>query len=344
MIGMIVIQDNILLKNFTTFKIGGPARYFVVAKTVEDVAEAVRFAHEKKLPMFVLGGGSNILVRDEGFSGVVIKIELEGIEEVDKENGVVEVVAGAGVNWDTLVEYAVSRGLYGIENLSLIPGTVGAAPVQNIGAYGAEIIDTLSWVEVLDTETCEVKRMTSAECQFDYRKSIFKKPEGKKYSITRAALLLSKNGTLNTSYKDVADYITKHAVTNVALEKMRDIIIAIRRAKLPDLGEYGTAGSFFKNPIISEAYYNDLVKTVPDIPRYPAHEGRAKISAAWMLDNLCGFRGFREGNIGVYKNQALVIVNFGHASQKEISALAEKMISCVKQKTGITLECEVEMI
>jgi UDP-N-acetylmuramate dehydrogenase len=340
-----MMRENVSLKELTTFRIGGSARFFAAAATLAEVGEAAAFARERSLPLFVLGGGSNILVGDEGFPGVVLKIEIKGIEIGDADaNGKRLVTAGAGEVWDDLVKRTVEERLSGLENLSLIPGTVGAAPVQNIGAYGIEVKDTITWVEVFDPRNGEITRMTAAECSFGYRSSFFKTPAGKGLIVIRAAFLLEPNGAPDTSYKDIGERISSNAITDVDAQKVRDIVISIRRAKLPDVGKLGTAGSFFKNPIIPLALYDGLKKRFPAMPGYPGAEGGVKIPAAWILDNVCGFKGYRQGETGVYENQALVLVNFGNAAAEEIKSLAEKMTACVKKETDISLEREVEYI
>lgn len=338
------ISENITLADKTTFRIGGEARFFCVATSVDDVIEAVEFAREKSLPIFVLGGGSNVLVADEGFPGLVIKIEITGIEENDRGEEV-ELIIGAGVDWDECVAFAVSKKLSGLENLSLIPGTVGAAPVQNIGAYGAEVKDTISWVEAVDSTTGDVETISNDECQFSYRDSMFK-TSGKKYIITKVAFRLKKNTALNTEYKDIKNYITQHGISEeqLSIELIRGIVIEIRKNKLPDVSVVGTAGSFFKNPIISKANYSDLLLQYPDMPHYAVDDDRVKIPAGWILDTVCGYKGYRDGEVGVYKNQALVLVNFGNATAQEIKNLSEKMIRDVKEKTKINLETEVQFI
>ncbi len=343
-----MILENIPLQEYTTFRIGGPARYFVCAETIEDVRDSLAFAHAKKIPVFILGGGSNILVSDEGFSGLVIKMEIVGID-IDKET----ITAGAGVNWDKLVACTVEKNLHGLENLSLIPGTVGAAPVQNIGAYGAEVKDAIAWVEVLDKESWEMKKLSKEECAFGYRTSIFKKPEGKKYIITRVAFALAKNGKANFEYKDLKSYFAKQEIASPAAHQVREAVIVIRNQKLPDVKKLGTAGSFFKNPIVSKEKLAELLKKFPEIVSFPvsnssyakaSEDDFVKISAAWLLDKVCGFKGYREGDVGSYQNQALVLVNFGSASAKDIKSLAAKMSVCALEKTGIVLEQEVEYV
>ena len=347
------IQENVSLKELTTFNIGGNARFFVRIKNVAELQDVLAFAREKKLALFILGGGSNILVDDAGFPGLVLKIDITDIVINSVKENKVLVSAGAGVEWDSFVAGTVQQALYGLENLSLIPGTVGAAPVQNIGAYGSEVQNTIVWVDAVDSDTGILRRFSHAECAFAYRTSFFKTPAGKKYIIIRVGFELEKNGTLNTSYRDIADHIKNNSITEqeLTLQKVRDIVIDIRTKKLPSLKEYGTAGSFFKNPIIKKELYIELLKDFPSLPGYSNQSASAeastdtiKVPAAWILDNLCGFKGFRDGEVGVYKNQALVLINFGNATSGQIKNLAEKMIACVKEKTNIILEREVEYI
>jgi UDP-N-acetylmuramate dehydrogenase len=348
----VTISENVLLKEHTTFRIGGPARFFVAVKDIVELTDALLFAQQKGLPLFILGGGSNILMSDEGFNGLVIKNEIAGIVLEESEAhahvpaGTTLVVAGAGEEWDSFVGQTVERGLFGLETLSLIPGTVGAAPVQNIGAYGAEVKSSVRWVEAMHVETGELRTFANSECEFSYRMSFFKTLEGKKYVITRVGFLLKKHDKPNTTYRDIQKYIQEHnlAEADITLQKVRDMVIDIRTNKLPSVREYGTAGSFFKNPIISKGDYEKLLAEYPMMPSYPTGTDNVKIPAAWILDNLCGFKGFREGDIGVYKNQALVLINYGNATAEQIKTLAQRMIDEVKMKTNIILEREVEYI
>jgi UDP-N-acetylmuramate dehydrogenase len=339
-----IIQEKIPLGKYTTFRTGGNARYFAIVRSAEDVRETLVFAHEHGLPVFVLGGGSNVVVDDTGYNGLVMKMEIEGITYEQEKNGTVFVMAGAGVNWDAFVADTIDHGLSGLENLSLIPGTVGAAPVQNIGAYGAEVKDTVDWVEAVDQDTRKIFHFTKEQCEFAYRMSYFKKTPGRQFIITRVGFTLSTTPLLNTLYKDIATYIDKYNVTDITTQKIRDMVIAIRTLKLPNVRDYGTAGSFFKNPIISHEHAHKLLQKYPSLPHFPQSNGWVKVSAAWILDNVCGFKGYQEGRVGVYKNQALVLVNYGGATATEVKHLAQKMINAVQEKTGITLEREVEYI
>ncbi len=337
------ILENIPLREYTTFKIGGQARYFCRVKSADDLKAALAFALVKQVPFFILGGGSNVLISDAGFYGLVAKIEIGGVEFRERGNEVL-VAAGAGENWDDLVCETVKRGLWGIENLSGIPGTVGAAPVQNIGAYGVELGDVLHFVEVCDKKSGRVMKLLNNECKFAYRDSIFKNNEGSQYVIVRVALRLKKDRAPNLTYKDVAEYFSKRGIKKPTLAGVREAIIEIRSRKFPALLKVGTAGSFFKNPIVSEDKCVELKKRFPELPSFPVGKGKIKISLAWILDHVCGFRGLREGDAGVWEHQALVLVNFGNASAREVSELAKKMIDAVKEKTGIDVRPEVEFV
>ncbi len=334
------IETNVSLKNLTTFKIGGAASYFALVETREKLLEAISFADEKKLSWFILGGGSNVLVSDEGYKGLVIKLAIKGIDFKDLGD-TVEATVGAGESWDGFVETCVSRSLYGIENLSAIPGTVGAAPVQNIGAYGMEVKDAIRSVVVCNTECLTFETLNKEECRFGYRDSIFKKPEGKKYSIVEVVFELKKKSSLVTSYKDVAAYFERLKKIPT-LTDVRAAIIEIRKGKFPDLNKYGTAGSFFKNPIITREHYQKLLLTYPAMPHYPVGNCHVKIPLAWILDNVCNIKGARRGDVGSYPQQALVLVNWGNATAVEVKAYAQEISSLVKSKSGIDIEPEVQ--
>lgn len=344
------ITPSVPLSQHTSFRTGGPARFFVEAESVEDIQEAVSRAKTEGLAFLILGEGSNILISDDGFPGYVIVPKILGIEFtstlLDNENeGEVLVVAGAGVRWDDLVAETVSKNLSGLENLSWIPGSVGAAPVQNIGAYGTELKDCVEWVEVFDSEEKLVKIISGPECFFGYRDSLFKSPAGRHLVITRIALRLRKNGTPNISYKDLAQYFSKNSPTSVS--EVREAVIKIRQEKLPDVAKLGTAGSFFKNPIISGAQFVELAQKFPGLPSFPAEssgQGFKKIPLAWVLDKICGLNGFREGNVGLFETQPLALVNYGNATTAEIKNFAQKISDIVKEKTGLEIEWEVNEI
>jgi len=338
------IQENIPLGQYTTFKIGGPARFFCAVANEDELLEAVKFAQEKAIPMFILGGGSNLLISDKGFSGLVIKMDLRGVEySEEKSDGTVIVSAAAGEMWDEFVEAAVDRGLYGLENLSAIPGTVGAVPVQNIGAYGAEAAQVIMKVRVLDTKTLSFTELGNAECQFAYRDSMFKHAKGR-YVITKASFVLSKKGMVNTHYRDVHQYFLAKKISDPTLEEVREAVIDIRWNKLPDWKLWGTAGSFFKNPIISEEHFAKLQGQYPGIPGFPEFDGRVKISLAWILDKVCDAKKLCKGQVCTYEKQALVIVAQPGATADEVVELTHELMKRVKEKTDIEIEAEVEWV
>ncbi len=327
------------LSKHTSFRTGGPARFFVEVETVEELSSTIKAAQQNNLPFIILGEGTNVLASDEGFDGYVIKPQIRGIDFL--VDGVV--VIGAGEQWDDVVREAVLRNLSGIENLSLIPGSTGAAPIQNIGAYGVEIKDVLEWVEVFDTESGEVRKMSNSECGFGYRDSFFKSSAGKRYVVIRIALKLVPNGKPNIFYKDLALYFSKSS-TVPTIAEVRDAVIKIRREKLPDITQVGTAGSFFKNPIVKYSEYEMLLKKFPGLLAFPAQEGYKKIPLAWILDKVCNLNGYKIGTVGLYKTQPLALVNFGGATTAEIKNLAEKISEEVKNKTGLHVEWEVNKI
>ena len=313
------IQKKVLLAPYTTFKIGGEARYFGVVKNIEDLKEGVNFAKQNSLPIFILGGGSNLLISDKGFEGLVLKIEIKSLD-VGLPSGVgAEVVVGAGVVLDELIEKAIKRNLGGMENLSRIPGTVGGGVVQNCGAFGSEIKDVVSKVEIFDIESGEIKKISSKDCQFKYRSSIFKKKTN--WIITRAAFKFKEN-------------------CNSLVE--RDKILEIRRKACPLQDSFGSAGCFFKNLIISEKELIKLKEKFPEIPFFEEGD-KYKISVGWLLDKL-GWKGFFKGEVGVYDKHALMLINKGKGTSVEIQSLAVKISDDVFKKTGLQLEKEVVFI
>ncbi|MCI0542641.1 UDP-N-acetylmuramate dehydrogenase [bacterium] len=336
------IETGVSLKDYTTFRTGGAAKFFARVKSVDDVKEAILFAKKEGIPFFVLGGGSNVLASDEGFHGLVIKIEIEARDFFDRAKKTLA-IAGAGENWDDFVRETVAKNLSGLENLSLIPGTVGAAPIQNIGAYGREAKDTIEWVETFNTETLHTETLYNKECDFLYRDSIFKRPEGKKYIVARVAFSLTRNGIPSIEYKDVKEELAKQKIIIPTIQNVRDVVVAVRTAKLPNTKEVGTAGSFFKNPIVSEEALQEVRRKFPEVPAYPFGNG-FKIPAGWLLDHVCNVKGERKGNVGAWGKQALVIVNYGDATTKEILEFAEDVKMQVKEKTEITLEYEVQRV
>ncbi len=332
---MIKIQENILLKDFTTFQIGGKASYFCVIKSILELKEAIDFSKEKGVPFFILGGGSNLLVVDEGYNGLVIKNEILG-KRVEEGR----LVVCSGENLDDVIKYSLVEGLFGLENLSNIPGTVGGAVFQNAGAYGAEIKDHLYSVAGIDAYSGETFTYYNNNCQFGYRDSFFK--EKRNLIITEIQFNLSKEFSPQLEYAGLKNVFNN--ITIIRAEDIRDAVIKIRAEKLPDWHKLGTAGSFFQNPIIDQDKLDVLKINYPQIPSFFESKEKIKIPLAWILDNVCGLKGYREGNVGLYEKQPLILVNYGEATEKEISDLVEKIKKIVKEKTGIEIKEEVEKI
>lgn len=329
------------LLKFNTFGFDIQCREILFPANAGDLKEIYNKDFFKGGDFLIIGSGSNILFTND-YPGIVIHLFDNSIKVVTHEDDSVIIEAGAGVIWDDLVDWAVKRGFGGIENLSLIPGTTGAAPVQNIGAYGSEIKDTLASVEVFDTSSGSTRIFTKKECSFSYRNSRFKMAGPGKYIVTRIWLkLTSGNHNFMTGYGAVEKTINQ--LGDTTLENIRKAVIKIRSEKLPDPEKTGNAGSFFKNPVITIAVATNLKKEFDQIPAYPDKAGLMKIPAAWLIEQ-CGWKGYRSGDAGVHDRQPLVLVNHGKATGKEIFELSEKIIESVKHKFGITLEREVVVI
>ncbi len=339
----ILPEENIPLALLTTFCIGGPARFFIRIERPEQLPDALAFARERQLPVFILGGGSNVLIDDAGFAGVVVKIETKGItfEQIENKDEII-VTAEAGESWDNLVLQATKKNLWSIENLSGIPGTVGAAPVQNIGAYGAELADTFLWLEAFDREQNTTVRFAKEECLFGYRTSVFKKTPGR-FVVLRVALVLHAGGAPNTTYKDLAQAYERGAPKTPA--EVRAAVLAIRAAKFPDITREGTAGSFFLNPIVSVEKARALKEKYPDLPQFAAPQGEGvKVSFAWLLDHVLGLRGYTHGAARLYEKQPLVIAAARGASAHDVRALAADVIAIAEKNFEIKIETEVQII
>lgn len=334
-------KENVALQQYTTMQVGGPAHYFFEVSTAADLAQATRFAHDNNLPILIIGGGSNILIGDEGFKGVAIRVVLNGIE-AEPAGDAFRVIASAGEQWDSVAQYVVRNGLWGTENLSYIPGTVGGAVVQNIGAYGVEIREHIEWVEVFDTTDGSIKKLLNSECALGYRNSIFKNDSGKNYIVTRVAFLLHKTGNPILDYADLKKYFADHTNTPTPIE-IRNAVISIRKKKLPDHSTVGTAGSFFKNPIIPTSLFQELQKTYPELRGMPVDESRVKVSAAWLIEHT-GYKGKQKGAVGIHKDHALIIVNTGNATARDIFSFAECIKRDVQKKFNIALEEEVVFV
>lgn len=339
---MISIEENILLSKYTTFKTGGPARFFTEVSNDTDIVSAISFAREQNLPFLFLGGGSNILVADSGFNGLVIKLNYKGISANLISDSRVRILVGSGEVWDDVVDYSVKDNLWGIENLSGIPGTVGGAVVGNIGAYGQEIKDSLDFVKTYNCKTGEERVFSASELSLSYRSSFFKSEEGKHYVVVSAAFQLSRKNCPIIEYKDLNLFFK--GIVPAEAKNVRDAVLSIRSKKLPDWRKVQTAGSYFKNPRITSDVYEILKSSFPEIPQARNDAGLLKISAAWLLDKVCGFKGFKLGNVSTYENQALVIIASGDATSKEIRSFGELLAKKVLDKTNIILEPEVEFV
>jgi UDP-N-acetylmuramate dehydrogenase len=337
---MIKIQENVSLKDFTTFRIGGPARFFSIIKNKDDLKETISFVKSRKLPLFVLGGGSNILIADKGFSGMAIRNEIKGIKFIDQGLDQVIVEVGAGESLDDVIALSTTRKLFGLENMSGIPGTVGGAVVQNAGAYGAEIKDCLVSVEGINCINGKGFILENKDCLFNYRSSFFKK--NKKFIITAINLKLSKKPVINIEYGGLKNkFLDKKEITS---DDIRGVILGMRTQKLPDWHKVGTAGSFFKNPILTENKYQILKEKYPELPGFAEKNKKIKVSLAWILDNICGLKGYKDGNMGLYESQPLVFVNLGEALASDVISFSDKIKNIVKEKIGIEIEEEVEKI
>lgn len=330
--------EHVPLAPYTTFKIGGPARWFAEAATEADILEAVEVARSRGLPLFPLGGGSNLLVSDTGFSGLVLHIALKGIEQ-EKEIFTV----AAGENWDGFVSHAVEREFAGIECLAGIPGTVGGTPIQNVGAYGQEVSDTVVSVRALNLATLKFEEFANADCGFSYRRSIFNSTERGKYIVTRVVYRLSQDGQPKIAYADLKRYFQNSAAPS--LREVSDAVRAIRRGKGMFIVEGDpdcrSAGSFFKNPIVSAEHYARIAaQEAVEVPHYPAGDGAVKIPAAWLLERAGFHKGYAMGEAGISTRHTLALVNRGTAKAVDIFALRDKIIAEVKSRFGIRLEPE----
>jgi UDP-N-acetylmuramate dehydrogenase len=336
------IKKNISLKQYNTSGIDVKAKYFIEVNSEEDILEVIRDENLRELPKLILGGGSNILFTS-GFNGLVIKNNLKGIEIIREDDQHVWVKAMSGEIWHNLVMFTLEKDLSGIENLSLIPGTTGAAPMQNIGAYGVELKEVFDSLEAMDMQTGEKRVFTAPDCCFGYRESIFKKELKDKYFILSVVLRLNKIHSFNISYGAIQQTLERMQVQELTAKAVSDAVISIRRSKLPDPAILGNAGSFFKNPEISEEKFLKLKETYPDIPAYPTVPGKVKIAAGWLIEK-CGWKGKRIGETGSHVQQALVLVNYGNAMGKEIKALATEIQKSVKNKFGIDIVPEVNIV
>jgi UDP-N-acetylmuramate dehydrogenase len=341
---MKLFEENCSLKPYNTFGINVSARYLCNLNDQNILEDVLEFSDSEGLKILILGGGSNILFTKD-YSGLIIRNELQGISIEEEDDNEVIVSAGGGVRWHELVKWSVSRGLGGIENLSLIPGWWGAAPIQNIGAYGVEQKDVFESLTIVNLSDGTSKNMGPDDCMFGYRDSIFKNELKGKVLITSVSFRLQKNPKLNTSYGAIENELDNMGVkTNDAgVADVSNAVINIRRSKLPDPAELGNAGSFFKNPVIPETQYLALKKDFPEIVGYPGGSDKMKVAAGWLIES-CGWKGKRVGEAGSHKSQALVLVNYGNATGQDILALSMQIRESVMKKFGIEISPEVNII
>lgn len=337
----IEILKDVPLAPMTTLKVGGSASHYARVTTEAELREAVLYAKDNALPLVVLGGGSNVLVPDTGIHALAVQPLFTTVTYTDEDAYTVLARVGAGVVLDTFIAETVVQGLWGLENLSSIPGSVGGVPVQNVGAYGVEAKDVVSSVTVFDRETGISTELTNEECRFAYRTSLFKHEEGRRYIITHVSFRLSRNPIPKVSYKDLATRFAQ--VEGVTQSDIRNAVIEIRRGKFPDWHVVGTAGSFFKNPIIEEEAFTMLKERYPDMPGFP-HNGKVKVSLGWILDHVLHLKGYRVGSVGLYEAQALVLVTYGESSGTEILTFSERVIEKIFDATGISVEREVVVL
>jgi len=334
------ISHNISLKKYNTFGIDVSAKDFVTATSINELQKILQLKPEK---LFVLGGGSNMLLTKNINNSLVIHINIKGIKKIDENPGFVFINVSAGENWHHFILWCIDNNYGGLENMSLIPGNVGTAPIQNIGAYGTELKDNFIECEAIEIETGIIKSFSKIECEFDYRNSVFKNKLKGKYIITSVTFKLTKkNHILNTAYGVIEKELEDKNILSPTIKDISNAIIAIRKSKLPDPKKLGNSGSFFKNPVITQQEFEIFIAKYPEAPNYKVSHNEIKIPAGWLIEK-AGFKGKQYGNAGVHEKQALVLVNHGNASGKEIWNLAMKIKSTVKEKFGIEINPEVNV-
>ncbi|SHK80128.1 UDP-N-acetylmuramate dehydrogenase [Chitinophaga jiangningensis] len=337
-----LISENVLLKPYNTFGITATARYFSTFANQQELESLLADARVTGQPRMILGGGSNILLT-KNYDGAMLKNEIKGITVVAEDNDYVYVKAGAGENWHGFVQYCIGQNLAGLENLSLIPGNVGASPMQNIGAYGVEIKDCFHELEAFHLHEKTIVKFNNSDCKFGYRESVFKHEYKNQFAIISVTYKLSKQPHFNTSYGAIEAELEHMGVKELSIRAISDAVINIRSSKLPNPAEIGNAGSFFKNPSIDGAAYRRLKETFPNVVAYPLPDDHFKLAAGWLIEQ-CGWKGYRQGDAGVHAKQSLVLVNYGGATGSEIYHLSQQVVDSVHEKFGVTLEREVNII
>lgn len=337
-----LIQENIPLRAFNTFHVDVYAQYFARFSSIMELRTLLTDPVFLSMPGMILGGGSNVLFRSD-FEGIILRNELRGIQVVSETDTCFMVDAAAGENWHQFVLYCIERGWAGVENLSLIPGSVGAGPMQNIGAYGVEIREVIDSVEAMNVKNQSVRRFSNTECAFGYRESIFKRTEKDNWVILSVRFRLNKRPVFRIEYGAIQEELEKANPDRITLREVSNAVIRIRQSKLPDPEVLGNAGSFFKNPVVTRAQYEGLLTAYPDMPCYPVNESEVKVPAGWLIER-AGWKGKRVGDCGVHARQALVLVNYGDASGDAIYALSTQVIEHIERSFGISLEREVNIV
>ncbi len=331
------------MNSLTTMNLGGEARYLTEATTKNDVVKAIDWARTRNLPFKVIGGGSNLIVTDKGYEGLIIVNKIQGIVATENDDLSLNLVCGAGEVWDNVVAYSVQLNLTGIEALSLVPGSVGATPVQNVGAYGQEVSNTIDQVETYDTDKNEFKILDKDDCGFAYRDSIFKSSQKERYIITGVSFRLMKGRIEPPLYESLQEYLDKHDIREYTPDIIREAVISVRKVKLPDPKDIANTGSFFKNPIVSQEKYDSLNEQFKDMPGFHVHDG-IKVPAGWLLDH-AGFKNYHHANgMGTHEHHALVLVNRSATKYAALAELKQEIMSKIQKKFDITLEQEPETL
>ena len=336
------IKKNYSLKNFNTFGLDITAKSFVEVHSIDDLKSLKNDGLLNKSEILILGGGSNVLFTKDP-EQLIIHIDIQGIEVLREDSSTALVKVGAGVSWHSFVMWSIENNLSGIENLSLIPGTCGAAPMQNIGAYGAEIVQVFDHLSAFHIESGEIHNFNASDCEFGYRESVFKHRYKGDYIICSVCFQLKKKHSFNISYGDIQQVIDEQFEGKITLKNVSDAVIFIRQSKLPDPAKIGNSGSFFKNPVISESQFLDLKEKYPNLPSYPAGENLVKIPAGWLIDQ-AGWKGHRRGEIGVHAKQALVLVHYGGGRGNDILQLAQDIQNDIAKKFCISLQTELNIL
>jgi UDP-N-acetylmuramate dehydrogenase len=329
------------LKAFNTFGVDAKARYFAISSDENEIIALLK-EYDFSIPMLIIGGGSNLLFTND-FEGLIVKLNNKGISVISEDDDHVFIEAQSGEIWDDFVQFCIRKKYYGAENLSLIPGNVGSSPIQNIGAYGVELKDIFHSCKAYNIKKKKVLTYLNKDCQFGYRDSIFKRSEKNNNLVLSVTYKLSKKPLFNIEYAALKNKLEDNGVKKVTLKSIRDAVCEIRNSKLPDPAKLGNAGSFFKNPVISIKDYKEIIKSEPSLTSFSCDEKHVKIAAGSLIEK-CGWKGKRVGNSGVHKDQALILVNYGNATGKEIAELSEQIQNSVFEKYGIKLETEVNII